>query len=255
MIKINQCIFCGKELTKKQINKRSNTCSRECNIKYKMLQNQNLEPDFFEIDNQDILYYLLGLLYTDGNLDKTKNIITLSLTDKTIITSLYPYFSANKRKIYEYQPKNINAHKAYTIINKSDKAISKLINMGFSPCNSLTKTFPQIPNEYFGSFLRGIFDGDGCVYISNTIKGKKYYSISITCASYEFVLSLKEKLEDLKFNPTLVIDSRRKDNINKTYYLKLNKQKEVKNFMNYIYKDCNIKNNTKYEKYYYENIV
>lgn len=220
-----------------------------------MKRKQQQEPDFFAICNEHDLYYLLGLLFTDGNLNAEETRITLSLTNEKIIQCLYSCFSASFRKIYQYKPKLENANTIYTILNESKIAISKLKQMGYSSCNSINKPFPKIPDKNLGDFLRGVFDGDGCVYVSNTFKGKKYLTISITCASYDFTYGLKESLEKCGFHPTVVIDSRRKHNEIKTYYVKMNRQKEIEQFYEMIYKNSGIRNEEKYKKFCYEDIV
>lgn len=42
------------------------------------------DPNIFEIKDKDILYYLLGLIFTDGNLDVLETRVTLSLTQKKL---------------------------------------------------------------------------------------------------------------------------------------------------------------------------
>lgn len=221
------------------------------------MKKQQNEPNIFDIDNKHDLFYLLGLIFTDGNLDNLEQRITLSLTDKKIIEYLYPLFSSNDRKIYEYKPKAKNANKIYTIINESNITITKLKEMGFQACNSTTKDFPDIPEKYIWDFIRGVFDGDGCIYNSNYNKKYKklYKAISITCASKSFIYQLKNIFESLGFHPTIVIDSRRKEQNIKTYYLKINRQQEIKMIFKEMYKNATIKNNTKYRKFCYEDIV
>lgn len=51
-------------------------------------------------------------------------------------------------------------------------------------------SIPNIPDEFFHAFVRGYFDGDGCV----CLKSHKYLSVSICCNSKVFLESLKEKL-------------------------------------------------------------
>lgn len=43
---------------------------------------------------------------------------------------------------------------------------SDLTLLGFTPSKSKTLTLPPIPDVLFGHFVRGYFDGDGCVYFS-----------------------------------------------------------------------------------------
>ena len=54
----------------------------------------------------------------------------------------------------------------------SHKLYDALISLGLYPNKSLTIRFPKVPLEYLGDFIRGYFDGDGCVYLA-TAKGKK----------------------------------------------------------------------------------
>ena len=170
--RIYNCINCGKNLNEKQIYKRNHFCCKGCAFSYRQ---KSHDPDIFNITNKDVLYYLLGLIFTDGNLDKLSSRITLSLTQKDVIQKLYPYFcDTTKRKIYEYQPHNCkNANRSYTIINTNSDTIQKLKDMSLTPCNSATKDFPDIPLEYTSSFLRGVFDGDGSITAPLSYNGKK----------------------------------------------------------------------------------
>lgn len=60
--------------------------------------------------------------------------------------------------------------------------------------------FPNIPSKYFGDFLKGYFDGDGCVFLQ-TDKGKikkliiKKLSIIFTSGSEIFLETLAVKLK------------------------------------------------------------
>lgn len=160
-----------------------------------------------------------------------------------------------KRKVYVYTPRTNKASTTYTIINTNKLAINLLNNMNITSNKTYTQIFPEIPDEYIYSFLRGVFDGDGCVYVSNK-KCNGYYSISFTTASQQFAEGLKNKLQSLGYSPTVVLDSRRKDLEFKTYCIKLNKQKEVKSFMDNVYENSfGFYISYKHDKYYNKNIV
>lgn len=90
--------------------------------------------------------------------------------------------------------------------------------------------------------IRGLFDGDGCVYNDSTIdRGKKYVyqRISFTSGSKQFVDDLSKFLTDNDIQHKINLDSRRKKCVNKTYYVKVRKQKEVQKLKNLMYEDCN----------------
>lgn len=245
---IIKCKNCGKELTKNQIIKKNVYCCKGCGTSWRQ---KSHDPDIFQIKNTDVLYYLLGLIFTDGNLDKDEKRITLSLTQKDVIDYLYPYFcDINKRKIYQYQPHNCeNASICYTIINTNQETINKLKKMSLQSANSTTKTFPLIPLKHMSSFLRGVFDGDGCIFNSCKYKDTYYKKISITCGSKNFSEQLIQELTNLGIHSTLVLDSRRKHNANKTYYICINSQQDVWKFYSYIYTDANIFMNYKKQRF------
>ena len=247
------CKVCKKPLTEIQIKRHFECCSKGCATSLRCAAH---DPNFFEMENKYILYYILGLIITDGNISIDNKKITLSLTDKDIIEKLASLMiDQEKRKIYIYTPQKGKASTTYTIVNTNDNAIQTLNNMNIHSNKTYSQTFPLVPDEYIYSFLRGVFDGDGCVYVSNK-NYNGYYSISITTASKIFADGLITTLKHLGYNPTVVVDSRRKTSVYKTYFIKLNKQKEVKSFMDNIYKNSfGFYINYKHDKYYNKNIV
>ena len=202
------------------------------------------------------MYYIIGLIITDGNVSKDGRKLTLSLTDENIITLLSKHMiDLNKRKIYQQKPKGKNSSKSYSLINTNVSTINKLKELGIIENKTYYQQYPSIPDDYVYDFIRGIFDGDGCVYISNK-SYDQYFSISITSASEAFTNGFVEQLKQLGYSPRAVLDSRRRYSEHKTYYIKLNKQEEIKTFMFNIYKNAKkYKINYKYDKYYNKNIV
>lgn len=249
------CEFCKQPLTKKQLLKGNRFCSKSCSISYR--NKPAKDPNIFDIDNEEIKYYLLGMIYADGNLSNDEKRITLSLTQKDLIEKLYPYMcDATRRKIYEYDPKNTKTHnRSYTLLNTNKDCIKQLKDFGMTPNNSLTKNFPMLPENQMHYLLRGIFDADGSVYIASRMRGHKYLGVSFTSGSQSFSYGLKDFLEKLGLHPTLVLDSRRKDSEYPTYYVKLNRKIEIQAFADYIYKNASIKITYKFERFYDKNIV
>ena len=228
-------------------------CSKGCATSFRCAAH---DPNIFQIQNKHILYYILGLIFTDGNVSKDNKKLTISLVDKDVIEKLAPYvIDTNKRKIYQTTPKLKNASTAYTLISTNVETIKQLKEFGVEANKTYTLEFPQIEDAYIYDFLRGVYDGDGCVYMSNKNYGG-YYSISFTSGSQQFANGLHDKLVALGYSPRIVIDSRRKELEHKTYYVKLNKQDEVKDFLQNLYLNAQsimIKN--KYDKYYNKNMV
>src|SRR3989304_5444387 len=101
--------------------------------------------------------YLLGFIIADGNSDG-KYKITIVSKDLEILHKC--------KKISSQLKKNINetkAHKIYYLQICSQKLVSDLRAFGIEPRKSWTSTFPDIKEEYYSHFLRGLFDGDGSI--------------------------------------------------------------------------------------------
>jgi hypothetical protein len=178
------------------------------------------------------------------------------LTDKQVIERLAEFFiNTERRKIYETQPKLKNASKAYTLINTNPDTIKRLNGLGVASNKTYSQGFPLIEEGYIYDFLRGVFDGDGCIYVSNQKYGG-YFSISFTSGSESFANDLFNTLKILGYTPKMVLDSRRKCDEHKTYYIKLNKKAEVELFMRCLYRDAqSIMIQYKYDKYYNKNMA
>lgn len=81
------------------------------------------------------------------------------------------------------------------------------------------------------SFIRGYFDGDGCI----TIKNSKAIVVSICCNSKLFLESLQEKLQNNNIFSRILIEKRK---YNDLYVLYLKGRENQLNFKNYIYNNC-----------------
>lgn len=142
---------------------------------------------------EDRLSYYLGLIAADGCLlDSTaKNKIELSLTeaDRSTVVCFATSFVLEEPYIasvrgYPGLPKALFA----TSLPKFRVACEAI---GLTPRKShtLSVDFSLIKNRWY--FLRGVLDGDGCVYISKRSTGDD--RIMIYSASMKFLFQLKEQ--------------------------------------------------------------
>lgn len=157
-----------------------------------------IDENYFEkIDSKNKAYWL-GFLYADGCvLVKNKNgktsyvlEVSLSIADMNHLEKLKMSLKSNspiKTKIIKdkYEACRI------TICNK--KICEDLIKLGCTPKKSLTLTFPnenQLPKEFIPHFVRGYFDGDGCIYNGDN-------GISI---SFVGTMNLLTNIQEIMFN-------------------------------------------------------
>lgn len=81
----------------------------------------------------------------------------------------------------------------------SRRWFADLEKLGFTVRKSSTMTFPSVPRKYFGSFVRGYFDGDGCVYVSEgratvSKRAKPVLQTLFTSGSRKFLIGLHSTL-------------------------------------------------------------
>jgi len=130
--------------------------------------------------------YFLGFLYADGcilNHNKSCNLcisISLTVTDGYILEK----FKKELEFTGEVRLKPCSQHNyKSTWIKRDQKILSvtsgklcdDLIKLGCVPCKSLILKFPtndQVPKNLMRHFIRGLFDGDGCITGTKTQNGK-----------------------------------------------------------------------------------
>lgn len=141
-------------------------------------------------ENEDaISYYLLGAFITDGCVylsGKNRYACQLSSIDSDWL-----------RSIADVVGNNLNLHnfrKNYYGIRIIRDNISRwFINHGCKPRKTYDVVLPDIPDQYFNSFLLGCIDGDGSLgtYYFNNNSNRR---CSLISASKIFLTAIKEKL-------------------------------------------------------------
>lgn len=232
-----------KIMIKNNLKRRSN---KELARKYYVNNNY-----FATIDTEDKAYWL-GFMYADGHIRKLEYGYTITLTQvengvlekfKNCLESNYPISNYKLNGSFTKKDGTDTYYNKITI--NSEKLFNDLKNLGCIENKSLILKFPtedQVPKHLIHHFIRGYFDGDGCVIISKskrkhkTMVSTSYYSLVSICGTLEFLTGLKDNLPFLN-NSTykcIVKDNRKTTN---SYALKLINNIRVKAFENFIYKD------------------
>jgi len=142
--------------------------------------------------------YVFGLWFADGSIVKTKTggrvfDITLDKKDKYLLDNI----SKVMKSSYPIH-KNRNC---FRIQFSSKEIIKDIIGLGGKYRKSLDCNFPYVPKKYLPDFIRGEFDGDGCIYCCN--KNGAYYA-SIRSGSKLFsqstIYALKKAIPNFKGN-------------------------------------------------------
>lgn len=135
--------------------------------------------DFFQdIDTEEKAYWL-GFLYADGCInrmyrnEKLKAMdleLGLCREDETHIEKFLNSLESNVEIKHKTIKLNGRIYEASRVQICSTKMCRDLIDKGCTPTKSLTLEFPNtetVPQDLIRHFVRGYFDGDGCVSIND----------------------------------------------------------------------------------------
>lgn len=144
------------------------------------------------------LAYAIGLITADGNLSRDGRHIGFVSSERELVENLRKALSL-QNKIGK-GARGGETEKKYFIVQFGDKAFYQFLNeLGLTSAKSKTIESVKIPDQYFGDFLRGLFDGDGTFY---TFWDRRWpssfgYQVAFTSASPNFINWLKLRLAGL----------------------------------------------------------
>lgn len=148
--------------------------------------------------------YILGYFSADGSMYRNPRgayFIDFVSTDKELIENARRMFSS-RHTISESLPNiHSNNKKRYRLQVGSKEMFQDLLNIGLTPRKSKIIKLPVVPEQYFADFVRGNFDGDGCVKFGlYTKKGRKKPSpilvTQFSSGSKIFLVGLLKKLKE-----------------------------------------------------------
>ena len=218
---------------------------------------KTFNKDFFKTWSPEMAY-VLGYIYSDGTIEdvrKSSRTCYLAITsvDYDILYKIRKALSSNhalyiKPKKYNSFPdgRTYLCKQGYILRIGSKKLFEDLVKFGLTPRKSLTLKFPMIPVKFLRYFIRGYFDGDGCITVS-LAKGRKIPSLStvFTCGSLEFLEHLNDLLSKIvKLGYKKIIHG------DHAYQLGYKKYESLK-ILEFMYKNLNKSPflNRKYNKY------
>lgn len=232
------CNKCSKEfLTRKREQK---FCSKSCANSNSAINRKVPDRSIFINGIDKLSSYILGIILSDGCLSYDKHSkryrITISMNDYELIEFLRSRYSPTK-KLYEYNNAG-GKGTTYTFITTNDYDVYFLQQLGVNERKSKSLIFPQVEQIYMNDMIRGIFDGDGSVYVNRTKSNNKLYeylNASITTGSELFADGLMKILNKNSITAHKVKDSRKYKMI---WYVKVYSKADMKKFHDYIYRDC-----------------
>ena len=191
-------------------------------------------------------FYFLGFFAADGCNSKKYNNAKIKLqTCDLELLEKFKVLLESDRPIYNVHQKETKNRKESFAVNfelTSKYFCEKLEELGLSERKTYTLQLPNyIPDQYFRDYIRGVFDGDGNISVSYINKPKGLSSIA---GNPKFLLQIKEKME--KFLSIHIVYQENNKNCG---YIKINRQEDLKIFLDWMYKDSSLYMERKYQKY------
>ena len=141
---------------------------------------------FFQVINSPSKAYWLGFLYADGYVSEKYNSIRINLQkrDEDHLQKFISAIQATNTKIkYSTKFDNDVIYEGCYITICDKQMVNDLIRLGCVQNKSLILRFPnenQVPTHLLSHFIRGYFDGDGCIWYSeHSVSHLKYFNVSI----------------------------------------------------------------------------
>lgn len=201
-------------------------------ITNKKIRNYPRNSNYFsKIDTSEKAYWL-GMMFADGTVSSKRNSIALSLKDQEHVEKFKSAIGAQNNKIITITDKRFSQNCNMYDFSICDKQLhDDLIKWGCIPNKSYAEELhlPNIPQNFIWDFVRGFFDGDGCI---SWLQKQNKFTISWAGNKtlLEEIMELCEKKVSLQQNVKSKI----------TYNLSISGQNDVQRILLKMYKNATL---------------
>lgn len=221
-----------------------------CKLPYtnKCLQTYKRDTSIFKaIDTYDKAYWL-GLLLTDGCIKSNGELVLeLQERDSYLVERFRDFIGGDIPLRYREKDNS----KTVILSSKSKAYLNDLKQWGIVPNKTYKEqNIPNINIKFMPDFIRGVFDGDGC--ISQRTRNKNKYNLFLT-GRYKFV----GLIQDYLFSNNIITFNTKLQFINNTTdfgRLNIYRQKDICNMYKYMYNNksdlCLIRKKEKFKRVY-----
>lgn len=190
-------------------------------------------PDFFHTIDSEEKAYFLGLIIADGSIivdkkNRTTFALSLKSEDEHILHSLSRCLGLPKDRVSK------DNRGCSGVRTSSSQIIEDLSQYGVVPQKTFISYIPEIPTHLISHLLRGIFDGDGSVFVQKARKTMRcsIYGTHQLCHQYRELVRHHASM-DAKGK---VFD---KTDVNVSF-ISFSSRKDVKAFYHFLYDNATI---------------
>jgi len=207
------------------------------------LSKYTVDENYFDcIDTEDKAYWL-GFLYADGCVTKDCKCLVINLCTDDIVHLV----AFNKCVSSTYPIKQIDNGRYVSLRITNKRLVSALVLCGCIPCKSLILTFPNnniLPTKLQRHFIRGYFDGDGC--ISTILRTKQNRTTPVMECEVNF-LGTYDMLNNI--TKIIPVDDIKIFKFGNIFKFRLQSKKKIIELMEYLYNGSSIYLERKHDKY------
>ena len=211
---------------------------------------------YFDVIDSQNKAYILGLLYADGTNNTKEHRVSLALkyTDVNILNKISNELGLNKNleyvseRISTYYGKEFKSQSQYRLRVNSLHFSERLVELGMVPKKSLVLVFPTfLPADLIPHFIRGYFDGDGCVQTQISKTGYLCdHKINILSTN-DFCETMEKIIESILGINCHIYNTSAQNGITKQ--LCIVGRRQCTKFLEWIYKDADLYLDRKYQIY------
>lgn len=183
--------------------------------------------------------YVLGFIYADGNMSRNAYKIRISSKDRQILEDIKRVMSST----HSIKEESNKFGTWYTLSISNKKIYSDLRKLGVYPNKSLSMRMPKVPKELVHHFIRGYFDGDGCIYEIKRKRPTPGIEIDFATGSKYFAKSIIKILHEM------VHESFKLSRPRRNYFRIRGWNKASKAMFEFMYKDATIYLKRKFDKF------
>ncbi len=162
---------------------------------------RKVDQSFFHSWNPGMAY-VLGFFVADGTMTYTKHggrYVAFHVTDRDLLVDIRTLLQSNHTIAVRVRDPRWKL--GYRIQIGSKQMCRDLEVLGMTPNKSKTLQLPDIPPTYVGEFVRGYFDGDGCIYfnklqVSDRKKKRYVLQTKFTSGSEQFLTDFQSLLQN-----------------------------------------------------------
>jgi len=154
------------------------------NIDYRKFRNLDVNDEAFGKPISRDAAWALGYFLADGNLDPSIDQLYFVSKEKAQLRMVREILGSNQSITEREKGTNV-------LCIQSQELTETLQRMGVQSKKSDSLPFPELRSSVFLDFVRGYFDGDGCVR-----RSKDYVAVEFVSMTESFLKRLKIELED-----------------------------------------------------------